>query len=183
MVNYFLHWRWSTISSIAEVNYFHCSWSTTSSIGDGQLLLPLQLVNYFFQCSWSTTSSIAAAQVLLPLQLCTKFFVFLQKKKQIDDCFTNFFFFFRTVRQHAQWVIIVVLYFRWTTTWQTIFTYRRRSHWMSWRSTWSPWRRSTTISGRTGASHGEQRKRWVKLLPCHTKVLCLIFIISDEVFF
>jgi len=59
---------------LVDKNFFHCSLSTTFSIAAGQLLLPLQLVNYFFHCKWSTTCSIAAGQLLLPLQLVNYFF-------------------------------------------------------------------------------------------------------------
>ena len=76
---------------LVDKNFLHCSWSNSSSIvavhvllmslldkyifiAGGQLLLPLQVVNYFFSCSWSATSSIAGGQLLLPLQVVNCFF-------------------------------------------------------------------------------------------------------------
>jgi len=45
------------------------------------------------------------------------------------------------------------------------------------------WRRSTTISQRTGASLGGNRKRCVMFSSCHTNVPVLISIISGEELF
>ena len=97
----FLHCSWSNSSSIVAVHvllislldkyifiagvqlviplqlvnyFFHWSGSASSSIAAGQLLLPLVMVSYFFHCSWSTTSSIGAGQILLPSEPVNYFF-------------------------------------------------------------------------------------------------------------
>ena len=97
----FLHCSWSNSSSIVAVHvllislldkyifvaggqlviplqlvnyFFHRRGSATSSIAAGQLLLPLVMVSYFFHCRWSATSSIAGGQLLLPLQVVNYFF-------------------------------------------------------------------------------------------------------------
>ena len=76
---------------LLDKNFLHCSWSNSSSIvavhvlltslldkyifiAGGQLVIPLQLVNYFFHWRRSATSSIAAAQLLLPLVMVSYFF-------------------------------------------------------------------------------------------------------------
>jgi len=87
------------------------------------------------------------------------------------------------VRQHAWLVIILVLYFRWTTRWETIvYTKEKKplndhqedlksleeeyNHIREeWRITW------------------ENRKRCVMLSSCHTKIPVLISIISVEALF
>ena len=58
--------------------------------------------------------------------------------------------------------------------WETMCTWRRSSDWSSWSRIWSPWRRSTTISGRTGASHGENRKVCYVVILLH-KTTCSNF--------
>ena len=97
----FLHCSWSNSSSIVAVHvllislldkyifvaggqlviplqlvnyFFHRRGSATSSIAAGQLLLPLVMVSYFFHCRWSATSSIAGGQLLLQLQVVNYFF-------------------------------------------------------------------------------------------------------------
>ena len=97
----FLHCSWSSSSSIVAVHvlltslldkyifiaggqlviplqlvnyFFHWRWPATSSVAAAQLLLPLVMVTYFFHCRWSSTSSIGDGQLLLPLQMVNYFF-------------------------------------------------------------------------------------------------------------